>query len=86
VNVHDAKTNLSKYLARAKAGETIVIAKSGKPVAKLVPAEGERKEGPRDPCWFFGCMAGEGAFDEAVSRRLDLEIKQMFLESAEKPW
>ena len=37
VNVHEAKTNLSRLLARVAAGEEIVIAKSGKPVARLVP-------------------------------------------------
>jgi len=36
-NVHDAKTQLSKLLDRAYAGEEIVIAKAGKPYAKLVP-------------------------------------------------
>lgn len=37
VNVHDAKTNFSKLLARAHAGEEIILAKAGKPYAKLVP-------------------------------------------------
>ena len=37
VNVHDAKTHLSKLLERVQAGEEITIAKAGKPVAKLVP-------------------------------------------------
>ncbi len=37
LNVHAAKTNLSKLLARVALGEEIVIAKGGKPVAKLVP-------------------------------------------------
>ncbi len=36
VNVHAAKTNLSRLLDRAAAGEEIVIAKAGKPVARLV--------------------------------------------------
>lgn len=36
-NVHDAKTQLSRLLDRARAGEEIVIAKAGVPVAKLVP-------------------------------------------------
>lgn len=36
VNVHEAKTHLSRLLARAAAGEEIVIARAGKPVAKLV--------------------------------------------------
>ena len=37
MNVHAAKTNLSKLLARVEKGEEIVIAKDGVPVAKLVP-------------------------------------------------
>jgi prevent-host-death family protein len=38
VNVHEAKTHLSKLLERVARGEEIVIAKAGRPVAKLVPA------------------------------------------------
>jgi len=37
VNVHEAKTELSRLLARAEQGEEIVIARAGKPVARLVP-------------------------------------------------
>ena len=37
VNVHEAKTQLSRLLDRAHAGEEIVIAKAGKPFARLVP-------------------------------------------------
>ena len=37
VNVHEAKTHFSKLLARVSAGEEIVIAKAGKPVARLMP-------------------------------------------------
>lgn len=37
VNIHDAKTNFSKLVDRAHAGEEIVVAKGGKPWAKLVP-------------------------------------------------
>jgi prevent-host-death family protein len=44
VNLYDAKTNLSKLVERAAAGEEIVIAKSGKPKAKLVPYEAPRKK------------------------------------------
>ena len=39
VNVHAAKTHLSRLIARVAKGETIVIAKAGKPVARLVPYE-----------------------------------------------
>lgn len=37
VNVHEAKTHFSKLLARVKEGEEVIIAKAGKPVARLVP-------------------------------------------------
>jgi len=46
-NVHDAKSNLSRLLDQAAAGEVVVIAKAGKPVARLVaydtPLAGEAK-------------------------------------------
>jgi prevent-host-death family protein len=37
INIHEAKTHFSRLVDRAAAGEEIVIAKAGKPVAKLVP-------------------------------------------------
>ncbi|HJS26415.1 MAG TPA: type II toxin-antitoxin system Phd/YefM family antitoxin [Actinomycetota bacterium] len=40
VNVHEAKTHLSRLLERVERGEEIVVARAGKPVAKLVPIEG----------------------------------------------
>ncbi|MDH7973509.1 type II toxin-antitoxin system prevent-host-death family antitoxin [Sphingomonas sp. AR_OL41] len=39
VNVHEAKTHFSKLLERAHAGEEIILAKAGKPYAKLVPID-----------------------------------------------
>jgi len=47
-NIHEAKTHFSKLVERAAAGEEIVIAKAGKPVARLVPykeAPPQRKPG-----------------------------------------
>ena len=44
VNLYAAKTNLSKLVERAAAGEEIVIAKAGKPKAKLVRYEAPRKK------------------------------------------
>jgi prevent-host-death family protein len=38
VNIHEAKTHLSRLLARVAAGEEITIARAGRPVARLVPA------------------------------------------------
>jgi prevent-host-death family protein len=40
VNLYEAKTSLSRLVDRAAAGEEIVIAKAGRPLAKLVPAAG----------------------------------------------
>ena len=39
VNVHEAKTQLSRLLERVQTGEEIVIAKAGRPCARLVPLE-----------------------------------------------
>lgn len=39
VGIHEAKTHLSRLLRRVAAGEEIVIAKSGKPVARLIPVK-----------------------------------------------
>ncbi len=44
VNIHDAKTHLSKLLTRVAAGEEIVISKAGKPVARLVPFHRQRRK------------------------------------------
>ena len=46
VNVHAAKPHLSKLLERVAAGEDVVIARAGRPVARLVPME---REEPRKP-------------------------------------
>lgn len=46
VNVHEAKTNLSRLLAQVEAGEEVVIARSGKPVARLVRCKPKGKPQP----------------------------------------
>lgn len=43
VNIHEAKTHLSRLIERVEAGEEIIIAKAGRPAARLVPLEGKRK-------------------------------------------
>ena len=42
INIHEAKTQLSALVARAEAGEEIVIARANKPVVRLVPVEPAR--------------------------------------------
>lgn len=39
VNIHEAKTHLSRFVEQAAAGEEIIIAKAGKPIAKIVPLQ-----------------------------------------------
>ena len=54
VNIHEAKTQLSKLLARVEAGEEITIAKAGQPLARLVPLAPAAPRGPRVPGRFKG--------------------------------
>ena len=45
VNMHEAKSDLSKLVVRALAGEEVIITRSGEPVARLVPIRKERVPG-----------------------------------------
>jgi prevent-host-death family protein len=45
VGMHEAKTKLSQLVERVEAGEDVVIARNGKPVARLVPATGRNSIG-----------------------------------------
>jgi len=55
VNIHDAKTNLSRLIERVSQGESVIIAKAGKPMVKLVPLS----ESERLPVRRIGFMDGE---------------------------
>ncbi len=44
INVHEAKTQLSRLLDRAHAGEEVILSKAGKPYAKLVPLEKPKRK------------------------------------------
>jgi len=61
VDVHEAKTHLSRLLERAHAGEEIVIAKRGKPFARLCPLEPPQ---PRKPGLLHGVV--EDSFFEPL--------------------
>ncbi|HSR72996.1 MAG TPA: type II toxin-antitoxin system prevent-host-death family antitoxin [Kiloniellales bacterium] len=67
VNVHEAKTHLSRLLARVEAGEAIVIARDGKPVARLVPVAGRA---PRKPGLAKGRLT-EAFFEPLPPEELD---------------
>ena len=53
VNVHEAKTHLSRLLERVEAGEEIVIARNGKPIARLGPLAAAE---PRQPGLLRGLL------------------------------
>lgn len=70
VNIHEAKTHLSRLLERVAAGERIVISKAGQPIADLVPHK-------RMPV-VFGGLRGEIAYDDEAFADVDPDIQQMF--------
>jgi prevent-host-death family protein len=59
VNIYDAKTQLSRLVDRAAAGEDILIARAGKPVARLVALEGAA---PRQPGLLRGLAIPDALF------------------------
>jgi len=73
VNVHEAKTQLSRLLQRVAAGEEITIANRGTPVARLVPAE--RPKGRRE----LGIDRGRVKISDDFDAPLPPEILAGFL-------
>lgn len=71
VNIHEAKTNLSKLLEKTLKGEDVVIAKAGKPIAKLVAYQPKLK--PRVP----GLLKGKIFMSEDFNDE-DPEINKLF--------
>ena len=71
VNIHAAKTHLSRLIERAEQGQETVIARNGRPVARLVPYQAERKR--RVPGAWKGRVKILPGFDE-----VDEEIAREF--------
>ena len=72
VNIHEAKTKLSQLLEKVQAGEEVVIAKAGQPIARLVPINAPRK--PRVP----GSARGEIVLADDFDAPLPEEIQRYF--------
>jgi prevent-host-death family protein len=72
VNIYEAKTNLSRLVEQAAAGEEIVIAKAGKPLARLTPLRNTKK--PRKP----GCLAGRFRLSDDFDAPLPDELLDAF--------
>ena len=74
VNIHDAKTQLSKLVERAAQGESFIIAKAGKPMVKVVPLEpAEAGTASR-----LGFMAGEFSVPDGFDQMGSGEIENLF--------
>ena len=73
VNVHEAKTHFSRLLARVERGERITVARAGKPVARLIPAE-RRTTGalpPEDPLLNLDRFGFNGPGGRLTNARID---------------
>lgn len=75
VNMHEAKTHLSRLVARAAKGEPFIIAKAGKPLVKVVPLDVSPAEGKPQR---FDFMAGEIEVPDDFDTMMQDEILEMF--------
>lgn len=75
VNIHYAKTHLSKLLERVEAGEEVVIARYGRPIARLCAVDGPGK--PRVP----GLLKGQIWMSDDFDDPLPPEILDLFYNS-----
>ena len=74
VNIHEAKTNLSRLVAEAAKGEAFVIAKAGKPLVKVVPLDAPAPNKKRR----LGFMAGRIKVPDDFDRMGEEEIARLF--------
>jgi prevent-host-death family protein len=74
VNIHEAKTHLSRLLERVALGEEIIIAKAGKPVAKLVRLDDQSKRR------VLGSAKGEFRVPDDFNDPLPKDIEDLFWE------
>ena len=77
ISIHEAKSNLSKLVKRAAAGETIYIGAYGKPEA-ILTAVSENKIRAELRKGFFGCMKGKIIFHEGWDDPLPDDIIESF--------
>ena len=73
VNLYEAKTHLSRLVERAAQGEEIVIAKAGRPMAKLVPYR--EPAGRREPADLLGLTYIAEDFDDPLPAEIQAEFE-----------
>lgn len=79
VNMHDAKTNLSRLVEGATKGEHFIIARAGKPLVKVVALEaGDDTDAAAKAKRRFGFMRGEFTVPDDIKTPFKDEIEEMF--------
>ena len=69
INVHEAKTHLSKYLKKVQGGQPVILCKNGEPIAQIIPLSKKQN------CWQYLGIAKDligkipSDFDEALSEK-----------------
>jgi prevent-host-death family protein len=74
INIHDAKTHLSRLVERAAAGESFIIAKAGKPMVKVVALDSPSPEQVNR----LGFLAGQITVPEDFDRMGSNDIEVLF--------
>jgi prevent-host-death family protein len=74
VNMHEAKTHLSRLVERAANGEPFIIAKAGKPLVKVVPLDAPTEKKPSR----IGFMKGQIKVPDDFDTMMADEIEEMF--------
>jgi prevent-host-death family protein len=74
VNIHEAKTHLSKLVEKAAQGESFIIAKAGKPMVKVMAVDAPTGKKIKR----MGFMKGKISIPDNFDRLFEKEIEQMF--------
>ena len=74
INIHQAKTHLSRLVEKAAKGEAFIIAKAGKPMVKVVPLDHPEVK----PVQRIGFMEGQGTVPDDFDTMFEDEIAEMF--------
>lgn len=72
VNIHEAKTQLSRLVEKAAAGEAFIIAKAGKPLVKVIPLDAPATKSP------IGFMKGQIKVPDDFDTMFQDEIIRLF--------
>ena len=72
VNIHQAKTHLSKLIAQVEHGEEVIIARAGKPLVRLTPIESKPRVSR------LGFMRGQFRVPDDFDTMFQKEIEEMF--------